>query len=104
MNSNNYQMNSSKQHSNSTGKTQNQHQNTNWERNMHGKQYASVQGGYPFQQVSETYTMQPKNTVMVRATYFILTFLIFVLYIYIYIYTYIYILYIYIYIYVFMHI
>ena len=35
---------------------------------MHGQQYTSVQGGYPFQQVSETYTMQPKNTVMVRAT------------------------------------
>ena len=41
-------MNSSKQHSNSTGETQNQHQNTNWEKNMHGQQYASVQGGYPF--------------------------------------------------------
>ena len=94
MNSNNYEMNSSKQHSNSTGETQNQHQNTNWEKNMHGQQYASVQGGYPFQQVSETYKMQPKNTVMVRATYFILIYILYIyiymcLYIYIYIYRYI---------------
>ena len=61
---------------------------------MHGQQYTSVQGGYPFQQVSETYTMQPKNTVMVRATYFILIYILYIyiymcLYIYLYIYRYI---------------
>ena len=66
MNSNNYQMNSSNQYSNSKVEIQSQHQNTNPQRYMHG------------QQVPETYTMQPQNNVMVRATSFFLTFLIFI--------------------------
>ena len=70
-------MNSSKQYSNSTGEIQGQQQNTTRERYMHGQQYAPVQGGYPSQQGSETYTMQPQNTVvMVLATYIVLTFLV----------------------------
>ena len=80
MNASNYQMNSSKQYSNSTGKIQDQQENTNGERYMHGQQYAPVQGGYPNQQGSETYTMQTQNTVViVRATYFVLTILILIL-------------------------
>ena len=66
MNSNNYQTNSSKQYSNSTEEIQSQHQNTGRERYMRGQQYPPVQGGYPVQQVSETYAMQPQNIVMVR--------------------------------------
>ena len=78
MNSNNYQMNSSNEDSNSKGEIQSQHQNTNPQRYMHGQQYAPIHGGYPNQQVPETYTMQPQNNVMVRATSFFFTFLIFI--------------------------
>ena len=66
MNSNNYQMNSFKEYSNSTEEIQSQHQNTDQERYMRGQQYPPVQGGYPVQQVSETNAMQPQNIVMVR--------------------------------------